>query len=59
MIDKILRGPRPHAPGVAADAGGSGHRVIDRRVFILGLGAILAAHRRGAAGTQGAVCWRC
>jgi len=35
-------GPRPHDPGVAAVASGSGHRV-NRRAFVTGLAAMLAA----------------
>jgi hypothetical protein len=29
------QGPRPHDPAGAAAAGGSGHRVVDRRRFLL------------------------
>jgi ABC-type uncharacterized transport system substrate-binding protein len=36
------QGPRPHDPTVAAGAGGSDHRVVDRRRFVLMLFAILS-----------------
>ena len=36
-------GPRPHHSAVAAAAGGSGDRVVNRRAFVTGLGAVLAA----------------
>jgi len=36
-------GARSHHPALAAAAGGSSHRMIDRRTFVTGLGALLAA----------------
>ena len=50
------QGPRPDDPAVAAAAGGSGDRVMDRRAFIGTAGwrpPRRAARRRGAAGGEG------
>src|SRR5262249_22848846 len=37
------QGAQPHHPAVAAAEGGSGHRIVNRRAFVTGLGAVLAA----------------
>ena len=37
------QGPRPDDPAVAPAAGGSGDRVMDRRAFLAGAAALLAA----------------
>src|SRR5262249_24710085 len=44
---------RPHHPAIAAPAGGSGHRVMDRRAFVTGLGAVLATPLAAEAQTTG------
>ena len=54
------QGPRPDDPAVAAAAGGSGDRVMDRRAFLLAslAGAPRrAARRRSAAGGEGLPHW--
>jgi len=37
------QGSRSHDPSVAPVTRGSGHRIVDRRAFVTGLGAVLAA----------------
>ena len=52
-------GPRPHDPAVAAGAGGSGDRVVDRRRFLLtSLAGALAAPLAAEAQQTGKVCAR-
>src|SRR5262249_62266986 len=60
--------PRPHNPAVAAGAGGSGDRVMDRRPFLgaLAAGRVFVAPRRGGraagggfSGGRGGGGWGC
>jgi putative ABC transport system substrate-binding protein len=45
-------GPRPDNPAVRAGAGGRGDRVIDRRTFLAGTGAVLLTAPRAAEAEQ-------
>src|SRR4029453_4566435 len=49
------QGARPDDPAVRAGAGGSGDRVMDRRTFLAGAAALLAAPHVGEAQSSGKV----
>src|SRR6266849_6200258 len=49
------QGPRPDDPAVAPAAGGSGDRVVDRRIFLTGLGATLTLPLPGEAQPVGKI----